>query len=117
MRKRYAALLLVLAVTLMNVAVGQSIINPADTIVNFTKTSNPTQPAFGTIGKWGRTPSLTWNTTEYKCYVLNGFPFRVHFPKSYQPGVNDGKLYPILVFWHGLGEAGPVTDNETQLFH
>jgi hypothetical protein len=31
--------------------------------------------------------------------------------------VNDGKLYPIYVFFHGEGEAGTVYDNEYQMFH
>jgi predicted esterase len=117
MPKLYAALLVLLCVCLQVGASGQSIINPADTIVNFTSSSKPTVPAYGTIAKWGRTPSLSWNTSEWKCYIYNGQPFRVHFPQSYNPTANDGKKYPMLVFLHGLGEAGPVTDNETQLFH
>ncbi|TDX01906.1 fibronectin type III domain-containing protein [Dinghuibacter silviterrae] len=117
MPKLYAALLVLICVCLKMEVSGQSVINPSDTIVNYTKSSTPTQPPNGTIGKWGRTPSLSWNTTEYKCYILNGSPFRVHFPKTYNPTANDGKKYPLFIFFHGLGEAGPVTDNETQLYH
>lgn len=116
MPKLYAALLVLFCVCLQVGATGQSIINPADTMVNYTSSSKPTIPAWGTIAKWGRTPSLSWNTSEWKCYIYNGQPFRVHFPKSYTTA-NDGKTYPMLVFLHGLGEAGPATDNETQLFH
>ena len=96
---------------------GQSIIVQTDTIVNFKAGSSPTIPAYGTIAKWGRTPSLSWNTSEWKCYIYNGQPFRVHFPKSYNPTANDGKIYPMLLFLHGDGEAGPASDNENNLFH
>jgi pimeloyl-ACP methyl ester carboxylesterase len=116
MIKLYAALLIIFGACLQS-AVAQSIINPADTIVNFTASSKPTQPAYNTIGKWGRTPSLGWNTSEWKCYILNGCQFRIHFPKSYNPTAVDGKTYPMLVFFHGAGEAGPITDNELSLFH
>ncbi len=34
----------------------------------------------------------------------------MRFPKSYNPTANDGKKYPILIFFHGDGEGGPVTD-------
>jgi len=116
MIKLYASFLVILG-SCLQFAMGQSIINPADTIVNYTSTSTPTQPAYNTIGKWGRTPSLGWNTSEWKCYILNGCAFRVHFPVGYNPTANDGKTYPMLVFYHGAGEAGPITDNETSLFH
>ena len=42
---------------------------------------------------------------------LNSVPFRIKFPKSYTSAA-DGKRYPALVFFHGLGEAGNVYDNE-----
>lgn len=118
MHKLYLVLFLIFNGCLLESANAQSIINPADPIVDFTSTSNPTVPANNnTIYKWGRDSSLNWNTVEWKCYVINGMPFRVHFPLSYQPGVADGKLYPLMVFLHGAGEAGPVTNNETQLYH
>ena len=54
----------------------------------------------------------------FKCYIYNGRPFRLRFPKSYRPGVNDGKVYPVLLFFHGDGEGRPtIYDNEYQLYH
>src|ERR1700760_4643595 len=96
----------------------QSVINPADTIVTYVPgtTAPATPPLDGKPYKWLRTVRLSWNTSEWKCYILNGTPFRVHFPKSYTTAA-DGKLYPLIVFFHGLGEAGPVTDNELSLYH
>ena len=96
---------------------GQSILDPNDAVVNYDSKNPPAQPAFGQIGKWVRTPRLGWNTTEYKCYVYKGYAFRLHFPKSYNPTANDGKKYPMLVFFHGLGETGTIYDNEYQLYH
>ncbi|MDP4260854.1 MAG: hypothetical protein Q8937_21695, partial [Bacteroidota bacterium] len=95
----------------------QSILNPNDSVITYNPASPPTQPAFGTIGKWVRTKRVSWNTNNYKCYVYNGYPFRLRFPKTYNPTANDGKKYPCLIFFHGDGEGGPVTDNEYSLFH
>jgi len=41
--------------------------------------------------------------------------FRLKFPKTYVPGTNDGKKYPIYLFFHGVGEKGTIYDNEYQL--
>ena len=96
----------------------QSIINPNDTLVTYNPSAPPAQPAYGQIGKWVRTVKLSWNTSEYKSYIYKGCPFRVHFPKTYNPTANDGKKYPMLVFFHGLGEADTsIYDNEYQLYH
>ncbi len=95
----------------------QSVLNPADPIVTYNSSAPPTQPAWGQIGKWVRTSRLSWNTSEYKCYIYKGCAFRLHFPKSYNPTANDGKKYPMLVFFHGLGETGTIYDNEYQLYH
>lgn len=96
----------------------QSIINPADTLVTYKPgTTAPTTPPLdGKVYKWVRTSRVGWDTKGYKCYIMNGTPFRVYFPKSYTTA-NDGKVYPLMVFFHGLGEAGPVTDNEISLYH
>ncbi|MBA2746447.1 MAG: carbohydrate-binding protein, partial [Flavisolibacter sp.] len=94
----------------------QSILDPSDPIVNYDSLNPPTQPAWGTIGKWVRRPILTWNTESYKAYIYKGLQFRLKFPKSYNPNANDGKKYPILMFWHGLLEAGDIHDNEYSMF-
>ena len=96
---------------------GQSILDPNDAVVTYNPSTPPTQPAYGQIGKWVRTVRLSWNTNEYKCYIYKGCAFRLHFPKTYNPTANDGKKYPMLVFFHGLGEAGEIYDNEYQLYH
>ncbi|HEY4290873.1 MAG TPA: PA14 domain-containing protein, partial [Puia sp.] len=96
---------------------GQSILNPTDTLVNYDTAHKPIVPNNGVIAKWVRTPRLSWNTTGYKAYIYNGNPFRLYFPKSYNPTANDGKKYPMLIFQHGVGEGGTVYDNEYQLFH
>jgi len=88
-------------------------LNPQDSVINYNKAAPPVQPAFGKIGKWVRTPSLDWNTTAYKCYIYDSCDFRLHFPQTYKPG--DGKKYPILIFYNGNGEEGPITDDESQL--
>lgn len=97
---------------------GQSIMDPNDAVVTYNSSTPPTQPTYGQIGKWVRTKKLSWNTTEYKCYFYKGYAFRLHFPKTYNPTANDGKKYPMLVFFHGLGERGAdIYDNEYQLYH
>src|ERR1700722_81827 len=91
----------------------QQMLSPQDSVINYNPASPPVQPAYGKIGKWVRTPSLDWNTTAYKCYIYDSCDFRLRFPQTWQPG--DGKKYPILIFYHGDGEIGPITDNESQL--
>src|SRR5579872_2356858 len=118
--KAIPALLLVLAAFFAQNVNGQSIINPNDTVYTYSSTAtkgsrtNPNQPATGVIGKWIRTVRMSWNTNEWKCYVYNGMPFRVHFPHTYTTA-NDGKKYPLMIFYHGAGEDGPVTDNEISM--
>ncbi len=116
MRKVY--ILSLLACLFFFSSFGQSILNPNDTVKTYNSSAPPTQPAYGQIGKWVRTKRLSWNTDEYKCYFYKGYAFRLHFPKSYNPTANDGKKYPMLVFFHGLGEKGDdIYDNEYQLYH
>jgi fibronectin type 3 domain-containing protein/predicted esterase len=96
---------------------GQSILNPADPVVTYNPAAPPTQPAFGTIGKWVRTVRMSWNTNGYKAYIYKNNQFRLYFPKTYNPTAVDGKKYPMLVFYHGVGEAGTIYDNEYSLYH
>ena len=99
-------------------SIGQSILDPADTVVTYNPDAPPIQPTDGQIGKWVRTKRLSWNTDEYKCYIYEGCVFRLHFPKSYNPSANDGKKYPMIIFFHGLGETDTsIYDNEYQLYH
>src|SRR5258708_577262 len=109
--------LVALSLVLASSVKGQSILDPGDSVITYNSANPPASPAWGTIGKWVRTVRLGWNTTNFKCYVYNGICFRLRFPKSYNPTANDGKKYPMMIFWHGAGEGGPATDNEFQLFH
>ncbi len=92
-------------------------VNDKDSIFGATK---PPVPAWGRINKWGHAVRLTnWGgtgTTTFKSYIFNQMPFRLKYPKSYQQGVNDGKLYPVYIFFHGAGESGTAYDNEYQMF-
>ncbi|SFE92970.1 Fibronectin type III domain-containing protein [Chitinophaga sp. CF118] len=96
------------------------VFNSGDPVITYNPNNPPATPAWGTIGKWVRTLRTAVNFTNkdsYKCYYLNGMPFRLKFPKTYQQGVNDGKTYPIFIFFHGKGESGTVYDNEYSLYH
>ncbi|MFT3846783.1 MAG: fibronectin type III domain-containing protein [Lacibacter sp.] len=95
----------------------QSILNPSDAVVTYNAASPPATPAWGTIAKWVRTKRLSWNTDSYKAYYYNGFAFRLKFPKTYDPAASDGKKYPMIIFFHGLGEKGTVYDNEFSMYH
>ncbi|MEJ7911576.1 MAG: carbohydrate-binding protein, partial [Chitinophagaceae bacterium] len=98
-------------------ASAQSVLNPADSVRTYDSTARPIQPPSGQIGKWVRTRILDWNTNSYKAYIYKGVAFRLRFPKTYIPAVADGKKYPMMAFFHGLGEASPIYDNEFHLLH
>jgi predicted esterase len=113
----FACMLVACCLLFARNAKGQSALDPADPIVEYNPAAPPTEPAWGQIGKWVRDSSLWWNTTSYKAYVYKGRAFRLQFPKSYNPAAADGKTYPMMVFFHGLGEKGGLYDNEYQLYH
>lgn len=116
---KFYTLCLLLIMGFGSPAVAQ-IFNSGDPVVTYNPNNPPAAPAWGSIGKWVRTLRNEVNFTNkdsYKCYYLNGMPFRLKFPKSYQQGVSDGKNYPILIFLHGRGEGGGVYDNEYSLYH
>ncbi|MDH7464068.1 PA14 domain-containing protein [Chitinophagaceae bacterium 26-R-25] len=107
----------------------QNVFDQNDSVVTYNSGApsgsvwNPVVPNNGTMAKWIRTTAayngrqVTFNTTNYKAYIWNGMPFRLIYPKTYQQGVADGKIYPIVVFWHGGGEIAPITNNELQLYN
>lgn len=94
------------------------VIDPADPVIEYTG-GRLNQPVAGQIADWVKTTRLVWNTEDYRCYIYKGNIFRIKFPKTYQHNVNDGKTYPLFIFFHGLGESGNenIYDNEYQLFH
>jgi hypothetical protein len=92
----------------------QSILDPSDPVEAYDSTKH-FQPPWGVIGKWARKDTLPWNTSAWKCYIYKGYAFRLKFPKTYNPTANDGKKYPMMLFFHGYGEIGPITNNEKHL--
>lgn len=92
------------------------VLNPNDPVVTYNPSSPPSEPTWGQIGKWVRTVRVNWNSTGYKCYIYKGMQFRLHYPKNFN-AADTAKKYPIIVFWHGIGEKGSKYDNEYQLFH
>lgn len=115
--KRTVHLLFSILMLFTGTAFAQQALNPADPIVVYNASSPPASPTYGRIGKWVKTNRLSWNTSDFKCYIYKGLNFRLKFPKTYQHNVADGKKYPIFVFLHGRGEGGSVYDNEYQLLH
>ncbi len=114
--KRILHLLFIQVILLFSVqAVAQ--LNPADPVVTYNSNNPPPTPDFNKITKWVRTVRMGWNTDLYKAYIFRNMAFRLKFPKTYQHGVSDGKKYPVLVFFHGVGEAGTIYDNEFHLLH
>ncbi len=104
----------------VNTSYGQAnVLDPNDPDVIFTATNQPALPTFNRISKWGHTNRLSWNPFSYgyKSYYFKGMSFRLKFPKTYQHNVADGKVYPAILFLHGLGEPGNAWDNEYQLLH
>ncbi|SHG05620.1 hypothetical protein SAMN02745131_04199, partial [Flavisolibacter ginsengisoli DSM 18119] len=91
------------AIALQTVS-AQSVLDPNDPVITYDSTKPPVQPPDGQIGKWVRTVRMSWNTDMYKAYIYKGLAFRLHFPKTYNPTANDGKKYPIMLFFHGHGE-------------
>jgi predicted peptidase len=89
-----------------------NVFNPNDPVVNYDAAHPPAKPASGQVGKWVRTPRVSWNTTSFKCYIYNGMAFRLKYPKNY----DSTKAYPLLIFFHGKGEYGTIYDNEFQLY-
>ncbi|HEY4061616.1 MAG TPA: fibronectin type III domain-containing protein [Puia sp.] len=110
-------LLIVMASVAGLSAYSQKAMDPTDPVITYNSAAPPALPNGNAIGKWVRTVRMSYNTDEYKCYIYQKNQFRLHFPKSYNPTANDGKKYPILVFYHGDGETGTMYDNENQLVH
>jgi large repetitive protein len=113
----FGLLLMVLVIAGGQSVRAQSVLNPADTLVTYNPAAPPAVPFDNNIHKWVRTVRLPWNTTPYKAYIYNGCQFRLCFPLTYNPTAKDGKLYPMMIFDHGEGEAGTVYDNEYSLYH
>ncbi|MGN6399113.1 MAG: carbohydrate-binding protein, partial [Flavisolibacter sp.] len=111
---RYRLLLFFLSilVTSYGLKAQTSVFDPNDPVNKYDPNNPPVKPPNGQVGKWVRTVRVTWNTTDFKCYIYNGLPFRLKYPKNWDPT----QKYPLLIFFHGRGEFGPtIYDNEYQL--
>ena len=120
MKKFFITTLLFFAVIANKSVIAQpNVLNPNDPDVIFTTNNQPAAPPLTVMSKWGHTNRLSWNPFSYgyKSYYFRGMAFRVKFPKTYQHNVADGKTYPAILFLHGLGEPGPIWDNEFHLVH
>jgi len=91
------------------------VLDPNDPVITYDPDNPPPVPPYGTLAKWVRTKRVNWNTDNFKCYYYNGMPFRLRFPKNYDPSSN--KKYPIIVMLPGRGESGEIYDNENNLKH
>lgn len=76
------------------------------------------------VSPWGYTQTGTsWNTSKYLPFIYRDMWFRMMPPNgvTYNSGANTfvnstpGKLYPLILFFHGAGEVG--SDNNKQLVH
>ena len=114
MKARTLFLLLFSAVLFAYRAEAQ-VLDPTDPIVVYNPNNPPSTSPWAQVKKWVVTPRLNWDASSYKAYFYKGVPFRLKFPKTYQPNVNDGKKYPLVLMLHGRGERGPIYDNEWSL--
>ena len=108
-------LMMLLALGFLREANAQTALNPSDPVITYNSANPPATPQYDKIVKWVRTVRMSYNTDSYKCYIYKNMAFRLKFPKTYVPGTNDGKKYPIYLFFHGVGEKGTIYDNEYQL--
>src|SRR5690242_9052696 len=106
---------IILLTVSLSVQAQSSILDPNDPIVTYNPNNPPATPPWGPVAKWVRTADFYWSVPQYKCYYYKGMAFRLLYPKSYNPTANDGKTYPMVVFFHGLGERGTIYDNELSL--
>ncbi|HEU4607804.1 MAG TPA: hypothetical protein VFS31_06815, partial [Chitinophagaceae bacterium] len=116
----------------------QNVFDPADPIVRYSSgaalgTPQHPDPNVPGLQKWVSvassgvsTGSNSFDASSYKAYFINRnggqTPFRLKFPKSYTNPDSAGKIYPIMIFFHGAGEPGcpsngGIYNNERQLLH
>jgi hypothetical protein len=116
----------------------QNVFNPKDPIVRYSSgsalgSSGKPRPTKTGLQKWVSIStngisygSGSWDASSFKAYFANlygqGLAFRVKFPRSYSNPDSAGKKYPVMLFFHGAGEAGcsangGVYNNEKQLLH
>ena len=102
-----------------------SALSARDTLtVIYSASMAPSIPAYGSIEDWVAVHLLkNLNVQRYKSYIYSGLAFRLLYPKDYkndntlaeQPPALAHKSYPLVIFLHGMGEKGKVTENEACL--
>lgn len=108
---RYA-IFIALLTTGLGVHAQTSVLNPNDPLVTYDPQNPPATPAWNTLAKWVTSGAVNTTTSRYKAYYFNGVPFRLKFPKSYS-AANDGKRYPLYMFFGGRGTPSTAYDNES----
>jgi predicted esterase/chitodextrinase len=93
-----------------------TVFNPDDPVVRCPCNPIPAQPPNGQVGKWVATRVVSWANDDFKAYIYKGMAFRVKFPRNFKTDPVS-KRYPLVMFLHGLGERGPITDNERQFLN
>ncbi|WP_160710977.1 fibronectin type III domain-containing protein [Chitinophaga solisilvae] len=116
MKKIYLLLTCLIFISTQSLWAQSPIFDPNDRVDTFKVGNPPTQPVWGTPAKWTRTVRVGWNSDSYKAYIYKGLQFRLKYPKNYNPN-DTTKIYPLLIFFHGLGEYGTVYDNEYSMYH
>ena len=102
-----------------------SALSARDTLtVIYSPSMAPSIPAYGSIEDWVAVHLLkNLNVQRYKSYIYSGLAFRLLYPQNYkndntlagEPPVLAHKSYPLVIFLHGMGEKGKVTENEACL--
>jgi len=95
---------------------GTGVLNPNDPVITYNPAAPPANPPYGNVAKWVRTVRVSYSTTDFKCYIYNGLQFRLKWPTTWT-STNDGKTWPLYLFFHGVGERGSVYDNEFSMSH
>jgi chitodextrinase/predicted esterase len=93
-----------------------TVFNPDDPVVRCPCNPVPAQPPHGQVGKWVATRVVNWANDDFKAYIYKGMAFRLKFPRNFKTDPVT-KRYPMVVFLHGIGERGPITNNERQFLN
>jgi len=89
------------------------VINPSDIGAIYNPANPPSFPAANTMAKWVYTSGGEgFDVTPFKPYIYNNNSFRLLFPPSYQPLVQDGKLFPLIINFSGAGLTASVYNND-----